>query len=245
MLDAVGGESARALAVAGEPGIGKTRLLCDLGALAKRRGQLVLSGRATEFERDLPFGVFVDALEEHLRALEPQKVQRLGTQLGAELAQVFPALSGLAPAPAPLLADERYRTHRAVRELLDRLSAARPMVLVLDDLQWADHASVELLSALLRRPPNTAVLLAVSLRPHQTDARLARVLAQASREGWLERLELCPLSYHDAEQLLSPLLGASLKASLYAQAGGNPFYLEELARSLRPGATVTVQCWHR
>jgi DNA-binding CsgD family transcriptional regulator len=235
-LDAVADGSARALAVVGEPGIGKTRLLAELGALAEHRGQLVLSGRAAEFERDLPFGVFVDALDDHLRALDPQKVQRLGVELGGELAQVFPALSGLAVSSVPVLQDERYRAHRAVRELLERLAAGRPLVLVLDDLHWADHSSIELLSALLRRPPNAAVLVAVSLRPHHADAGLASVLEHAYREGPLEHLELCALSRGEADQLLAPSLPPSLRATVYAQAGGNPFYLEELARSLERAA---------
>lgn len=239
-LDTLAGGSGRALAVLGEPGIGKTRLLSELSALAERRGQLVLSGRAAEFERDLPFGLFVDALDDHLRALDPHKVHRLGQELGGELAQVFPALSQLAASAPPLLQNERYRAHRAVRELLERLSATQPLVLVLDDLHWADHASIELLSALLRRPPNAPVLLAVSLRPHQADARLVSVLAHASRHGSLERLKLCALSRADVEQLLSPLLAPSLRASLYAQAGGNPFYLEELARSVRRNEVASM-----
>lgn len=243
MLDTVAGGSAGALALSGEPGIGKTRLLGELAALAESRGLLVLSGRAAEFERDLPFGVFVDALDEHLRALDPHKVQRLGTELRAELAQLFPALSGTGN-PVPMLQDERYRTHRAVRELLERLSAARPLVLVLDDLHWADDASIELLSALLRRPPNAAVLLAVSLRPHGADARVVSVVEHASREGLLEHLELSPLTLGEAEQLLSAALRPSLKATLYAQAGGNPFYLEELARSLGRAARIAAPTAH-
>lgn len=188
----------------------------------------MLSGRAAEFERDLPFGVFVDALDEYLRALDPQKLQRVGSELVGELGQVFPALAELAPSSAPLIADERYRAHRAVRDLLERLSAAGPLVLVLDDLHWADHASIELLSALLRRPPNAAVLLAIAIRTRQATAQLTSVLELSCREGLLDRLELC-LSHEEAEQLL-PSLRPLLRTTLYAQAGGNPFYLEELAR---------------
>jgi hypothetical protein len=239
-LDAIEGGSARGLAVVGEPGIGKTRLLTEVTALAERRDQIVFSGRAAEFERDLPFGVFVDALDDHLRALDPHKIARLDPQLRGELAQVFPALSELATSSASVLQDERYRAHRAVRELLERLAAVRPLVVMLDDLHWADPASIELLSALLRRPPNAGVLLMVSLRPRQAETRLASVLEYASREGLLDRLELFPLNHEEAEQLLSPALTPSLRASLYAQAGGNPFYLEELARSLRRAAPVTV-----
>ncbi|MGH8732380.1 MAG: ATP-binding protein, partial [Burkholderiales bacterium] len=243
-LDAVAAGSARALAISGEPGIGKTRLLSELGAIAERRGQLVLSGHAAEFERDLPFGLFVDALDDHLRELDPHKVARLDAELGAELAQVFPALSGLTQRSVPSLSDERYRAHRAVRELLERLSAGRPLVLMFDDLHWADYASIELLSALLRRPPNAAVLIAISLRPHQAHPRLTSMLEHASRQRLLQRLELCPLSPAEAEQLLSACLPARLRVEVYAQAGGNPFYLEELARSFGRAATATGSAGH-
>ncbi len=75
----------------------------------------------------------------------------------AELAHVLPSLTALAGGREPALQHERYRSHRAVRALLERLAEATPLLLVLDDLHWADSASVELLGALLRRPPAGAV----------------------------------------------------------------------------------------
>src|SRR5258708_2278616 len=75
-------------------------------------------------------------------------------------------------AGSPALQDERYRAHRAVRELLERVAARGPVVLVLDDVHWADTASVELLAALLRSPPDAAVLLVLAARPRQWPDRL-------------------------------------------------------------------------
>ena len=106
------------LAFSGEGGIGKTRLLDELGARAAARGHLVLSGRASELERELPFGVWEDALAEHAELLGVDRLERLvGDQL-PELAAVLPAV-GRIPAG---LQDERYRTHRAVRALLEALA---------------------------------------------------------------------------------------------------------------------------
>ena len=82
--------------VAGEPGIGKTRLLREVAARAGARGHLVLSGAASEFENDLPFSVFVDALDEYVAGLEPDRLAVLDDAVQAELAHVFPALSALA-----------------------------------------------------------------------------------------------------------------------------------------------------
>ena len=235
-LDAIAAGAPRAVAVAGDPGIGKTRLLDEIGSIAERRGQLVLRGRAAEFERDLPFGVFVDALDEHLRMLAPDKVHRLGKELQTELARLFPSLADLAvlAGPAgPVLHDERYRAHRAVRDLLERLAVAKPLVMLFDDLHWADHASVELLSALLRRPPSAAVLIVVSLRPRQAGALLGSVVEHAVRENLLLRLDLGALTMEEAATiLLSHPIAPGLRDAVYAQAGGNPFYLEELARTV-------------
>ena len=143
----------RVVQVAGEPGLGKTRLLAELCARAEERGCLVLEGRATEFEPDLPFGMFMHALDDGLLSRSLAELDVSTSELVAELACVFPSLVGQHPQhPAPLQ-EERYRAYRAVRVLLDTLSASRPLVFVLDDIHWADPASEELLSYLLRHPP--------------------------------------------------------------------------------------------
>jgi predicted ATPase len=129
--------------IAGEQGIGKTRLIAELCAEAERRRYLVFSGRAAEFEQDEAFGVFVDALDEFLASLDGLDLDDLVVEM-AELASVFPALARVAEHPLETMPAERYRAHQAVRALLDRLSRQRPVVLTLDDLHWADGASVEL-----------------------------------------------------------------------------------------------------
>ena len=120
-----------AIELVGEPGIGKTRLLRELAARAEQRGHLVLWGSASEFERDLPFSVFVDALDEYLEGLERGRLAVLDDDVQAELAHVFPSLSALAGGREVALQHERYRSHRAVHALLERLAAATPLVLAL------------------------------------------------------------------------------------------------------------------
>src|SRR3954452_13148988 len=176
-----------ALELIGEPGIGKTRLLAELAAHADARGYLVLSGRAGELERDLPFWVFVDALDEYVQGLDPRLIGALDETVRTGLASVLPSLSTLARgAAAPY--DERYRAHRAMRALLEHIAAFKPLVLVLDDLHWADSASIELFAALLRRPADAPVLIALAVRPRQVPERLAGVLQRAHREKKLVRL---------------------------------------------------------
>jgi ATP/maltotriose-dependent transcriptional regulator MalT len=220
-----------AIEVAGEPGIGKTRLLREVAARGAARGHLVLSGAASEFENDLPFSVFVDALDEYVAGLEPARLAVLDDAVKAELAHVFPALSALAGGQPVAAQHERYRSHRAVRALLEHLAQALPLILVLDDFHWADSASVELLGALLRRPPVAAVLAAVAHRPRQTPERMAITLERAHRSAAVTRIDLGALTLDEARQLLGERFDAASAALLYQESGGNPFYLEQLARS--------------
>src|SRR5262245_57963914 len=113
---------AGAIAFVGQPGIGKTRLLRELAARAEHRGHLVLSGSAAELERNLPCSVFVDALDEYVEGLDATWIAVLDDDVQAELAHVFPSLSGLAGNREVALQHERYRTHRAVRALLEQLA---------------------------------------------------------------------------------------------------------------------------
>ena len=139
-----------ALEIAGEPGIGKTRLLAELARAADQRGHLVLSGAASELEADLPFCVFVDALDEYVHGLEPHRLEELGAEARAGLAHVLPSLAPLSPGPPQA---ERHRVHGAVRALLEQLAELtkasgpkRPAILVVgkvaalrQHLRWFDE----------------------------------------------------------------------------------------------------------
>jgi ATP/maltotriose-dependent transcriptional regulator MalT len=225
-----------AILLVGEPGIGKTRLLTEFGARADAEGHLVLSGSASELERDLPFSLFVDALDEYVRGLDPELVAHLEDDVRTELAHVLPSLTTLAGDSPSALQHERYRSHRAVRALLEELASRQPLVLVLDDLHWADPASIELLGALLRRPPSAPVLLALASRPLHVPERLSAALERARRADQITRIELGALSAEEARELLGDLGGRVDPDLLYVESGGNPFYLEQLARA--GGATA-------
>ncbi|MEA2347058.1 MAG: hypothetical protein QOG62_845 [Thermoleophilaceae bacterium] len=236
-LDGAGGGQAGLLQVIGEPGIGKSQVLAELAERADGRGFLVLAGRAAEFERDVPFAVFVNAMDDYLGSLNQRAFNALGRERTAEVARVFPGLGELAGELAPSLQSERYRLHDAVRALLDVLASGKPLLLVLDDVHWADEASLELLAHLVRRPPTAGVLTAVAARPRQSADLLVQALGLAVRDGLGERLELGPLSQSEAGQLLGDSVPADSRESLYRESGGNPFYLEQLAR--HGGAVVS------
>ena len=249
--DALGrlGRGAVCLELVGEPGIGKTTMLTWLRALAVDGHAVVLGGRGSEFEHDLPFAIFIDALDGHLAEVADRGLRDLSSDEARELAEIFPALqSGESGPPSRRSSSERFRAYRAVRTLLERLAATRPLVLMLDDLHWADQSSAELIGALLRRPPDARVFIALAYRTRQVPERLAKELSAAVVDGVLTRVELGPLSKTDVDALLRDV-GSRERAWLFRESGGNPFYLHQLARSadraavnddLGPGVPLAV-----
>jgi len=227
--------------IVGESGIGKSRLLAELGRHAAKRGFLVLDGRAAEFERDIPFGVIVDALNDYVGGLEPSVLRALDEDSLAELASILPSLSALAPGKVGPRPDaERYRVHYAIRTLLERLAARQPVLLSLDDAHWADPASYEVIAYLLRRF-HGRLLGAIAFR--HAPKRLEAALESVARIGSGVRLELQPLTEEEALELIDPTLDAATRTMLFRESGGNPFYLEQLARAQsarEPGTAVAT-----
>ena len=179
-LDGLDTGAAACVTLEGEPGIGKTHLLAELRSHADERGFLVLAGSATEFERDRPFSVWVDALDAYVASLELDLDGMWSAELVDELAEIIPSVRRRGDGTRGSVADERYRAHRAVRRLLELLARQRPLVVVLDDLHWSDDASIELLAALLRREPDAPVLFALAFRPGHAPAGLSAALAVPS-----------------------------------------------------------------
>lgn len=229
LLEQARSDGSDAVAVVGEPGIGKTRLLRELRERSRSAGCTVLAGRASELEPDAPFGVVVEALDDAVGGLDPPTWERLGRERLAELSLVFPSLADRGRRPADALDVERYRSHYAVRATLRELARDRPLVLVLDDVHWADPASVELISYLLRQPV-AGMLLALGYRLPAAGA-LARIADRAVRERTLRLVRLGPLSRGETARLLDGVVLPPAMDALYVESGGNPFYLEQLARA--------------
>ena len=155
---------------------------------AAEEGMLVLHGVGAEHERDVPFAAVVDALDDHVASLNPRRIEALSAELG----HVLPSVAGDDGGAG---AGERFRYHRALRSLVDLLARERPVCLVIDDLHWADDATVEFVLHLLRRPIDGPLLLALATRP----AAVADRVLDALRRAGGEPLVLEPLSSADAE----------------------------------------------
>ena len=187
-LDETGAGRSRAVGILGEPGIGKSRLLDELGRRARARGLVVVSGRASELERDVPFALWMEALDGQLARVGGEALAGLDAERLADVAVALPAVRRLAGV-APSASGERHRVARAVRGLLERLAAARPLAVLLDDVQWADPASTDVIALLLHRLPEGPVLVGLAARARRAPA-LEEALHVAARHDVAEVLGL-------------------------------------------------------
>jgi DNA-binding NarL/FixJ family response regulator len=234
-VDALDDGAGGLLQVVGEPGIGKTRFLAAAWDLALGRGMRVLSGRSAEFEGALPFQVLSEALHcDEYESFSPQVTDTLHTAV-PELAfgsAVNPAGSGGASSEA---AADRYRVFQALRQLLLAM-AERPLVVLLDDVHWADPASTDFLDFVSRRPIQAPLLFVVAHRERQAPAQLGYALARNAGNGAVTRVELGPLNPTEAAELIGARAGSRRAIDLYTCSQGNPLYLLALDRVDGPEA---------
>ncbi|MGI8549880.1 MAG: ATP-binding protein, partial [Dehalococcoidia bacterium] len=243
--------------LAGEPGIGKTRLAEELAGEARQQGVTVLWGRCWEGEGAPPFYPWLQVLRSYC---ERQSPLTLHAELGpgaADLAQLLPELRErlLDLPPLPQLEPEsaRFRLFEAVSRFLRNASQAQPLVVFLDDLHWADKASLLLLQLLTRDLGEERLLVIGTYRDTDLDRRhpLAEVLPSLRRAPRFERILLHGLSREEVERLLvsrvghgpvatgrakpaSPLpyQGPGLAEALWRETEGNPFFIGEVLRHL-------------
>lgn len=239
--DAFAGRGRLALLV-GEPGIGKTRTAEELGALARQRGARVLGGRCYEGDGPPAFWPWVQILRASIRDADPRAV---ASELGpgaADIAQLLPDVrqSVLHLPPPPSLPPEqaRFRLFDSVTTFLENAARVRPLVLILDDLHWADKPSLLLLQFLAREIRDDRLLLVGTYRDVELRRQhpLAEVLGDLAREPLCHRILLRGLGEADVAQFIAATSGSSppeaLVAAVYRMTEGNPFFVGEIVRLL-------------
>jgi class 3 adenylate cyclase/tetratricopeptide (TPR) repeat protein len=244
-VDAVLGGQGRLVMLVGEPGIGKTRLSEEIGVYARLRGLQVLRGNCHETEAGLPYLPFVEALRDYvLGKPEDELRSELGegasdvAKLVSEIRQRLPDLPESRPAEGE---QERYRLFESVVGFLLGAARANPLLLVLDDLHWADRPTLLLLQHLVRRLASSRLLVIGTYRDIELDRKhpLSSVLAELRRESGFERLLLRGFSAEEVQALLESAAdhemdagGVALAHAIQRETEGNPFFIEEIVRHL-------------
>ena len=236
------GGGTRVALLAGEPGIGKTRLFEAFAARATGAGAIVLHGGASEIEGMPPYFPFLEALGQHLQTASTDALRAQVGGLAPVLETIFPDLSirlGIRSSTFSLPAEQaRLRLFEAVTSLLSAIADEQPLVILLDDLQWADSATVDLLCFIARRRSTTRLLIVGAVRDGEIEwnPALERALGELNRQRVLDTITLNRLTLGNITTLAAQRLGGPLSPAaaqpLFRHSEGNPFFAEEL-----------VQCW--
>jgi class 3 adenylate cyclase len=227
--------------VAGEAGIGKTRLANELARRARKLGCGVLWGSCSEVELSLPYLPFVEAIGNELGAQDLAQVREGLGPMTAELAQLFPQLgNGASATPAGDPAQARLRMFESVVTLLGQWSRERGLLLVLDDVHWADSSTRHLLDYAARRLARSRVMLLATYRSDELDRThpLTRTVQVWQRAGLAETVSVDAMTPEQVAEMIAAILDAEdvsaelaeLAGLVHARSEGNPFVLEELLR---------------
>ena len=244
-LTAAAGGSGTTVFVAGEGGIGKTRLVQAVASRAAKMGFTVAVGRSYPVETGVPYAAFADALVPVLRAMEPSQLTVLSRGGAAELRHLFPSLGGDGDATrASAGADPSELKARLLwnfTQFLNRFAAKQPVLLVLENLQWADASSLELLHFLARQPrEGFRVAIVGTYNETERDANdVLRTTEQSlARLGAATVHRLGALTQPQVIELLQVQFGveqaevAHFATLLFDWTRGNPFFIEETLKTL-------------
>jgi tetratricopeptide (TPR) repeat protein len=209
-------------------------------AACEADGALTLYGRC-DAETLVPYQPFVEALRGYL-ARAPEQIAQWSAQHGAELSRVVPEVAAAGGPSGGPEEEERYRLFDAVSEVLNDIARRQPVVLVLDDLHWADKPTLLMLRQLVRAAGESPLLIVATIRDTERPAPLVDMLVQLRREHFFERIELGGLDEADASALIGEFgpqgIPEHVNRALWEETKGNPFFLEEMVRHLGSATIV-------
>jgi DNA-binding SARP family transcriptional activator len=232
----------RVVVVTGEPGIGKSRLAEELATTASNAGVHVLVGRTYESDHALPFRSWMDALRTG-RVVSALLAGHAGSRpVRAELARLFPELSG-GDAPPPITAESHVRLFEAIDALLAELARQGPLVLILEDLHWADEMTLWLLAFVARRVADRPLLLLGTLREDEETPAWRRTLGELTGLGHFDHVVLGALSEAATADLVRALARTDRRdahltetvRTVWTLSEGSPFVIVETVRAWRDG----------
>lgn len=242
-LDRVEAGHGGLLLLSGEGGIGKTRLAAAILEEGERRDWGCVTGGANPVESGVPYALFSDALLPALARLDEDARVALTRGVEAELAVLFPTLATEEHRRVALAAgagEFKSRVFWNAAELVRRYTKRAPLLVVLEDLHWADSSSLELLHFLARHIDDVPVLIVGTYKPSERDARpaLRSTLHSLGAQRGTDTLELVPLGPDDTEELVCRVfetdatVARTFARTLHAWTDGNPFFLTETLKEL-------------
>ncbi|MFC2173103.1 protein kinase [Acidobacteriota bacterium] len=228
--------------ITGEPGVGKTRLVRELAYRARLVSTLVATGHCHEGEGTPPFLSFIEAFEAMIRIVPKAQLRGILGDAAPEIAELIPELRRLYPdIPSPIdLPPEQQRRYlfNGCLGFLQRVCRHAPVVLILEDLQWADESTIQLLQHIAPKVSETAILIVATTRDEEVDSDglFARAQEALMRQRLVTSLALKRLSKQDTARMLSSLGPGEppdqIVDALYTGSEGNPFFVEEVFRHL-------------
>jgi DNA-binding CsgD family transcriptional regulator len=255
LIEAAARGAGQALLVAGEAGIGKSRLVAAARERALARDFLLLQGHCFQPDSACPYAPVLDLLRSHLGGQPPAAV---AAELGAAAPAVAPLLPELLPAPAASMApldpeQAKRRLFAALAQYLLQQTARRPVLLVIEDLHWSDDTSLEFLHHLLRHAAAHRLLALLTYRPDDQRPALRHWLAGLDRERLAQELTLGPLTPAEVDGMMRAIFGlpqparAEFLEAICALTQGNPFFVEEVLKSLVANGEVFLRdgVWSR
>src|SRR4030095_301565 len=226
----------------GEPGSGKTRMTEQLATYARLCNAQVLTGSCYEGEGAPAFWPWLQIVRQYVQSREPSTLLSIMGPGASEIAHVVYEIKEMLPdlPPLPALEPEqaRFRLFDSVTTFLKNASRRQPLVVILDDLHWADRASLLLLQFLAREVKDACILVIGTYRDIDLGRQhpLLQTLGELSRQGQSDRIVLRGLTEHDVARFIEMTTGMvpteKLVKTVYQQTEGNPFFLSEIVRLL-------------
>ncbi|MBM3219251.1 MAG: hypothetical protein FJZ38_11340 [Candidatus Rokubacteria bacterium] len=236
--DALAGAAPSVVAILGDAGIGKTRLVREFTAMATAAGRRVIVGRCHDAEGIQPFRPWVEALRGAGLTADDTALAALAPAWRAEPARLFPELS--TETPAAVDTENVLQLFEALARLILDAAARAPLAIVLEDLQWADEMTLRFLSFLVHRSGDRPILLAATAREDEAEQvpLLGRIARELDREGRLLRVPLAPLGRPASDALVAALApsatgDAALAERVWSVSEGNPLVAVEMIRAAR------------